>query len=546
MLVTDSTPRNSAVWTPDIQAGDAYDVYARWTAAAGQATDAPYTIHHSGGATVVTVDQTTSGGQWVLLGTFTMEPGQNHRVELTDEADGTVVADAIKLSPQTTTPRLATWTPTIGASDSYDVYAKWTAETDRAPDAKYTVHHAGGSTVVTVNQRRNSGEWRLLGSFTMDPASNHRVELSDTVTGVVVADAIYVVPTPAAAPPDAFVWTPTVPAAADYEILARWTAASGRASNAQYVIDNGTGFVPVIVDQRANGGQWVSLGTHALAAGTGNTITLTRNGADGTVVADAIRLLRGVVPAGDLAYIHSDHLGQPRLMTDAGGAVVWDRIPRPFGETQAESGASTTALRFPGQIADDEAGYTYNYFRDYDPTTGRYLQSDPIGLAGGLNTYAYVGGNPVNYVDPYGLVAIPLLNPLDLIPDEQVCYPANDPNDPLQPQFTNWMRLVPWVAKGAKQGLKWLGKQVPKIGKKGGPKAPRKDPTKGLRKQLELHKKRLEDYRRNPEAYDNKGHLKKAPTPEARQRVIDGRIRNLENQIRDYQRQIDNIPGSGR
>lgn len=108
----------------------------------------------------------------------------------------------------------------------------------------------------------------------------------------------------------------------------------------------------------------------------------------------------------NINYIHADPLGQPQKMTDAAQRVVWDRTNEPFGETLNISGPATLNLRFPGQYFDAESGLHYNFFRTYNPQTGRYTQSDPIGLLGGINTYNYVGGNPVIGIDPYGLYSL--------------------------------------------------------------------------------------------------------------------------------------------
>ncbi|MFZ6745257.1 Ig-like domain-containing protein [Undibacterium sp. JH2W] len=107
--------------------------------------------------------------------------------------------------------------------------------------------------------------------------------------------------------------------------------------------------------------------------------------------------------------IHADHLNTPRVITDATGTEVWRWDSAPFGETVANEQPQNNATkftfnqRFPGQYYDQETGLHYNYFRDYDPQMGRYVQSDLIGLGGGINTFAYVGANPNYLSDFFGL-----------------------------------------------------------------------------------------------------------------------------------------------
>jgi RHS repeat-associated protein len=107
--------------------------------------------------------------------------------------------------------------------------------------------------------------------------------------------------------------------------------------------------------------------------------------------------------SGALYFVHADQLGTAQAITDATQAIVWDAAYAPFGEQAVAAGSFPNNLRFPGQYFDAETGTHYNYQRTYDPSIGRYVQSDPIGLRGGVNTYAYVAGNPIRLLDRFGL-----------------------------------------------------------------------------------------------------------------------------------------------
>ncbi len=113
--------------------------------------------------------------------------------------------------------------------------------------------------------------------------------------------------------------------------------------------------------------------------------------------------LIGRVSGSTVNAIHDDQTGRPQVVTDAGGAVVWKANNYPFTQAVTLNNIGGLNLGFPGQYYDAERGTWNNGFRDYDPSLGRYIESDPMGLFGGGNTYAYVGSNPLSYIDPLGL-----------------------------------------------------------------------------------------------------------------------------------------------
>jgi RHS repeat-associated protein len=119
------------------------------------------------------------------------------------------------------------------------------------------------------------------------------------------------------------------------------------------------------------------------------------------------RPIATITPGGTVAFYETGLLGTPQRVSGASQSALWSANYQPFGQTKLLVANIVQNLRFPGQYADAETGYYHNGFRDYDPSLGRYLESDPIGLNGGLSTYVYAGGNPVRFIDPDGLDYVP-------------------------------------------------------------------------------------------------------------------------------------------
>jgi RHS repeat-associated protein len=166
------------------------------------------------------------------------------------------------------------------------------------------------------------------------------------------------------------------------------------------------------------GGELLESVEHFLFAPNGQVLHLTAENAGGTATdviwVDNLPVAQlvasydaGGLPQGTpaLTYLHPDHLGSPRLGTNAARQVTWRWESEAFGQNtpNVPMGSAIVRLRLPGQIDLNIGLLAYNYYRTYDPLLGRYLESDPIGVEGGTNSYTYVANDPLGKVDPSGL-----------------------------------------------------------------------------------------------------------------------------------------------
>ena len=203
-----------------------------------------------------------------------------------------------------------------------------------------------------------------------------------------------------------------------------------------------------------------------------------------------------IKPAGEgsqVVYPITGYLGTPQMLVNQAGATVWEGQYSAFGIPLNQAGEnnytnSTQTLRFPGQYADSETQLYYNWNRYYDPETGRYITSDPIGLDGGINTYNYAFSNTLNLIDPLGLAplcppgqrVVPLEGFYDQYPKVYKCETYSPVHDPRADKFEDLIDIVECVligefrsnaeanaakASAEKFGKKAVIKAVKKVGK---------------------------------------------------------------------------------
>jgi RHS repeat-associated protein len=301
----------------------------------------------------------------------------------------------------------------------YDTNAQVLQETIYIGDTPVAIVTPEGPAIVVDNT--TAGETTAVGTWTA----------STSVAGYLGANYVYHT---ASTGTDSFTWSLGIPTTGSYHVYARWTTSSNRSTAATFTVGSNAA---VHENQQNNNGVWILLGTYSLSSGTTNIKLTTDN--TGDVIADAVKAVLATNDGSSTYYIYPDQVDAPRIVTrpvDNQMVWRWDQTD-PFGaaapnQNPAGLGSFAYNPRFPGQLYDQENNLYYNYFRYYDPSLGRYVESDPIGLRGGLPTYPYVGNSPLDTQDPLGRKPL-LPNHFPNLdgPDPDPPFPKRNDNEPL-------------------------------------------------------------------------------------------------------------------
>jgi len=356
------------------------DFYADGTLI-GTATSAPYTIDWSNvpaGSYTLTAVATDNLGAQTTSGAVNVTVIAPPAVSLTAPANNTVIIAPGSL----TLTANATSAGSIAKVDFYN----------------------GATLIGTATAAPYSYTWSNVpaGSYTLTAKATDGYGIDNTSSAInVVSNAT---PTVSLTGPAA---NAVSVAPGSFTLTAEATDSDGTIAKIEFhAIDNATNAGTLIgtATQAPYTTNWSNIpaGSYTLSAVATDTL-----GAQTTSSQVTVTVNTGIAQA---YYIHTDHLNSPRTITDTSGNIVWQwDNTDPFGanipdENPNSQGTFTFNLRFPGQYFDRETNTHYNFYRDgYNPEIGAYTQSDPIGLQGGINTYTYVGGNPLSRVDPLGL-----------------------------------------------------------------------------------------------------------------------------------------------
>ena len=453
MLVSFHGFASSTSWTPPSGMTEAFDIrIVSLSSGGGHSMQGNYVVQAAAGSTG-TKTATASGSSG------DQDEGNAHIIALrpaatlnisrpSDTAANDVFIASIGVRPSTATITApAGWTlvrridSTGSASNSLAVYRK-TASAGEADSYSWAM--TGMTDAVGGVQ----------GFRNVDPANPIDVENGQAITPGVLAH-----PTPSVT---TTVANAMLVASHTFASATTWTPPSGMTEAFDAKVPN----VATPFGQSIEG----SFALQAAAGATGaKTATAAGGASEEDIGATHILALRPAGPVGpQLYFIHVDHLNTPRAVYDNDPVLPklvwrWDQ-QEPFGvnvpdENPSALGTFEFPLRFPGQYADKETNLHYNYSRDYDAGIGRYTESDSIGLGGGTNTYAYVGGNPVSLVDPEGE-----LLPLALLPVAGAAIGATvnlaiQLNSIYQgsQQCVNWANVAGWAAVGALAGYAGWG-----------------------------------------------------------------------------------------